>query len=212
MKEIKDIGKILKGDIKVAEKRDRKMISKKSAREILNKSEINNKLKECFKKCALGRQQLRKCVANAMDAGLTKENVLAFINEMVTGFEQNEASLCAIIAIGQALRYEEKHGKSKPILIADKKREELENKLRDCFNKCRLAKRQLGKCLVNALDAGLTKEEILAISDDIVGGFGKNEVSLCAIVAVHQVLRYEESARARPIDIVKERELEREDT
>ena len=185
------------------------MINKKSAKEILYESEISNKLKECFKKCALGRIQLRKCVVNAMDAGFTKENVLTIINEMVTGFEQDEASLCAIIAIGQALRYEKRSRKPKATLIKNK--EEIENKLRDCFNRCRLAKRQLGKCLVNALDAGLTKEEILAISDDIVGGFGKDEVSLCAIVAVHQVLKYEESARAKPIDIVKERELERGD-
>jgi len=43
------------------------MVIKKSAREILKESEIKNKLKECFKKCALGRTQLRKCVVNSMD-------------------------------------------------------------------------------------------------------------------------------------------------
>jgi len=188
------------------------MISSQSSREILKNSEIKNKLKECFKKCALGRIQLRKCVVNAMNVGLTKENVLAIVDNMATGGVYDEASLCSIVAIGQALRYEEKHGKTKSALITDEKRKEIENKLRGCFKKCGLARRQLRKCIVNALDVGLSKEEVLAVSDDIVGGFGKDEVSLCAIIAVNQVLQYEESARAKPIDIVKERELEREDT
>lgn len=187
------------------------MISKKSAREILKDSDIKNKLEECFKKCSLGRTQLRKCVVNAMDAGLSKDNILVISNDMTSGFLHDEASLCAIVAIGQALRYEEKHGKSEPILISDKEREKIESKLRGCFKKCGLAKRQLRKCIVNALDAGLTKEEVLAISDDIIGGFGKDEVSLCAIIAISQTLIYEESMRTRPIDIVKERSLERGD-
>jgi hypothetical protein len=187
------------------------VINTKSAREILKDNDVKNKLKDCFKKCALGRIQLRKCVVNAMDAGLLKENILAISNDMTTGFLHDEASLCAIVAIGQALKYEEKHGKSEPILIKDKEREKIENRLRGCFKKCGLAKRQLRKCIVNALDAGLTKEEVLAVSDDIVGGFGKDEVSLCAIIAVSQTLIYEESVRARPIDVIKERSLERGD-
>lgn len=187
------------------------MINTTSAREILKESDTKNKLKDCFKKCALGRTQLRKCVINAMDAGLSKENILTISNELATGFLHDEASLCAIVAIGQALRYEEKHGKSESILILDKDREKIENKLRGCFKKCSLAKRKLRKCIVNALNAGLTQEEVLAISDDIVGGFGKDEVSLCAIIAVSQALIYEESIRAKPIDIVKERSLERGD-
>ena len=177
----------------------------------MEKEEIRDKLKECFKKCALGRIQLRKCVVNAMGAGLKKENVVTLINELTTGSSHDDASLCAIIAIGQALRYEEEHRKTKEILIEDKEREGIEDRLRGCFKKCSLAKRQLKKCIVNALNTGLTKEEVLAISDDIVGGFGKDEVSLCAIIAVNQVLLYEVSARAKPIDLVKERSLERGD-
>ena len=185
------------------------MVSTKSARELLRDGEIKNKLKECFKKCALGRIQLRKCVVNAMNTGLSKENVLTIINGMATGVGQDEASLCAVVAIGQALRYEEKHGKIKPIPIKNK--EEIENKLRGCFKKCGLARRQLRKCVVNALNTGLTKEEILAIFDDIVDGLGKNEVSICAIVAVDQVLRYEETSRKEPIDVIAERRLEQGD-
>jgi len=188
------------------------MLKIKTAREILKDNEIRNKLKDCFQKCALGRIQLRKCVVNAMDAGLARENVLDVVNDLTTGSLHDEMSLCAIVAIGQALKYEEKHEKSQQIFIADEKKDVIENKLKVCFKKCSLAKKQLGNCIVNALDAGLTKEEVLALSDDIVGGFGKEEVSLCAIIAVNQVLMFEESARAKPIDIVRERELEREDT
>lgn len=67
------------------------------------------------------------------------------------------------------------------------------------------------KCVANALDAGFSKEEILAFTDEIVGGVGKDDVSLCGIIAADQVLRYEESVRAKPIDIIKEQELERGD-
>jgi len=188
------------------------MISAQSSREILKNSEIKDKLKECFKKCALGRLQLRKCIVNAMNAGLTKKQVLEVVDKMATGTLHDEASLCAIVAIGQALRYEEKHKKSKAAFLTNHGRVEIENNLKGCFKKCGLARRQLRKCIINSLDAGLTKEEVLALSDDIVGGFGKDEVSLCAIIAVNQVLLYEESARAKPIDILKERTMEREDT
>ncbi len=182
-----------------------------SAREILKESELKNKLKDCFKKCAAGRQELRECVVRLMNAGLLKEEILAIINEMGTGGVQDEASLCSIVAIGQALRYEEKHPESKPVAISGKGRKEPKIKLQRCLRKCGLARKQLRKCVVNALDVGLSKEEILAFADEIVGGVGKDDVSLCGIIAVDQVLSYEESARAKPIDVVKERELERGD-
>ena len=188
------------------------MVVVQSAREILKESAIKNKLEECFRKCAAARMQLRICVDNAMDAGLIKENVLAIVHELSTNTLYDEASLCAIVAIGQALKRKDDERKSKLISLSNTQRKEIDNKLRNCFKKCGLARRQLRKCILNALDAGLTKDEVLAISDTIVGGFGKDEVSLCAIIAVNQVLSYEENARAKPIDIVKERELERDDT
>jgi len=188
------------------------MIGNLSSREYLKKSEIKKKLKEYFEKCAAGRHQLRKCVVNAMDAGLTKENILEVVNKIATGTLYDETSLCAIVAIGQALRYEEKNKKIKPVIKTGKDRKEIEDKLKICFKKCGLARRQLRKYIVNVLDAGLTKEEVLGLSDDIVGGFGKEGVSLCAIVAVTQVLEYEESVRTKPIDILNERSIEREDT
>ena len=61
------------------------------------------------------------------------------------------------------------------------------------------------------MDVGLTHDEVLAITDDVLGGLGEEQVSLCAIVALDHALSYEETIRKKPIDIVKERELERGD-
>ena len=180
-----------------------------SAREILKESQIKNKLKEGFKKCAAGRQQLRECVSDSMNAGLSKEEILVIISEMGNKIGQDESSLCSVAAVGQALRYEEKYPENKPVALTDKVRKESKSKLQRCLRKCSLAREQLRKCIVNALDAGLSKEEILAFADEIVGGVGKDDVSLCGIIAVDQVLSYEENVRAKPIDIIKERELER---
>jgi len=177
----------------------------------MEKKEIRVKLMRCFRKCAAGRRELRKCVTTVMDMGLNRQDVLDISDELADGSMQDEAPLCYITAIGQALRFEEEHKKAKPISLTEDKKEELKNKLKRCFKKCGIARRQLRKCIVNALNAGLSKEEVLAITDDLVGGFGENEVSVCAIVAVDQVLRYEESHRAKPIDVVKERKLERGD-
>jgi len=177
----------------------------------MKKEEIRKKLLESLRKCALGRRQLRQCVVDTMKAGLTKQDILDISDELTDGSIQDEAPLCSITAIGQALRFEEEHGKLKKITLTEDKKEDLKNKIKKCFNKCSLGRKQLRKFVVNALDTGLTKEEVLAITDDLVGGLGKNEVSVCAIVAVDQVLRYEEDRRAKPIDIVRERKFERGD-
>ncbi len=139
----------------------------------MDKKGIRNRLKECFKKCASGRTQLRNCVIDIMDAGLTKQDVLDVADEMATGKWKDEAYLCAVTAIGQALRYEEKHKKTRPVSMKKETKERMKNKLKQCFKKCGRARRQLRKCVVNALNTGLTKEEVLVITDDIVGGFGK---------------------------------------
>ena len=186
-------------------------MEKRSAREVLGESKIENMLKECFRKCSLGRIQLKKCVDNAMNASLTKEEILAIANEVPHGVKTEDASLCSIIAVGQILRYEKKHEKTKTSSLDENTREDIKKKLRGCFKKCGLAKKQLRKCIVNAINAGLTTDEILALTDDIVGGLGEKQVSLCAIVAVEQVLRFENALRAKPIDIVKERRMERGD-
>ncbi len=159
----------------------------------MDKKGIESKLEKCLKECAVGRTQLRKCVVNAMDAGLVKQDILAIADEMVaTGGLKDEISLCVVTAIGQALRYEKNSKKIKPIKLSDSKKVKIKNKIKGCFKKCGLTRRQLRKCIVNALKTGLTKEEVLGITDDIVGGFGKNQVSVCAIIAVDEVLKYEE--------------------
>jgi hypothetical protein len=183
---------------------------RESPREILKKSEIKNKLKECFKKCAVGRQDLRICVTSSMDSGLTKEEILSIIKNMGSGGIQDEASLCSIVAIGQAMRYEEKNGNFTNIVPANNGKKSAVLKLQKCLRKCSSARKRLRKCVANALDAGLSKEEILAFTDELVGGVGRDDVSLCGIIATDQVLRYEESVRAKPLDIVNEREIERD--
>jgi len=184
------------------------MIKTKSAREILKESEIKDRLKECFRSCAAGRQKLRECIVRLMDEGLLKDEILSMINKVGTTIDQSEASLCSIVAIGQALRYEEKYPNIKRKSFSDKEKKNFEVELKKCLNKCGLARRQLRKCIVNALNEGLSQEEILGLTDEIVGGLGQDDISLCGIIAVDQVLKYEESARAKSIDIVKERELE----
>ena len=118
--------------------------------------------------------------------------MLAIADEMANSGLKYEASLCAITAIGQALSYEGKHKKVKPASLKPSEKEKINDKLKQSFKKCGLARRQLRKCVINALKTGLTKEELLAITDDLVGGFGKDQVSACAIVAVDEVLKYEE--------------------
>lgn len=179
------------------------------------KEKIRNELKECFRKCAFGRKQLRKCVTNAMNAGLTKEEILAITDKRGSGVvRQYEASLCSIVAASQLFRYEKEHRhvKAKSVSLADDEKGEITNKLRDCFRKCVLAKSQLKKCIGNAMDLGLTHDEVLAITDDVVGGLGEEQVSLCAIVALNHALSREENKRKTPIDIIEERRREREDT
>jgi len=177
----------------------------------MEKEEIRKQLLDSLRKCALGRRQLRQCVIDTMKKGLTKQDILDISDELTDGSLQDEAPLCSITAIGQALKFEDDKGKEKKITLTDDKKEELKNKLKECFKKCSQGRKQLRKFVISALDAGLSKEEVLAITDDLVGGLGKNEVSVCAIVAVDQVLRYEADLRAKPIDIVKERKFERGD-
>jgi len=158
----------------------------------MKKEEIKNKLEICLKKCALSSNQLRKCVNNAMHIGLTKAELLMIADEMANSDLKEEASLCSITAIGQALKYEAVYKKAKTVSLTDQEKDKIKNKLKQCFKKCGLARKQLRKYILNALKSGLKKEELLAITDDLVGGFGKDQVSVCAIVAVDEVLKYEE--------------------
>lgn len=161
------------------------------------KKEIRHKLKECFKRCALGRKKIRNCVVDIMDAGLTKQDILLTAEEMATGKMKDEAYLCAITAIGKALRYEEIHKKTKTFFINKETKNLLTNKLKNCFKGCGVARKNLRECVAVALNSGLTKEEVLAIIDDMIGDFGKDEISVCAIIAVEQVLIHNETENLR---------------
>ncbi|UCC20125.1 MAG: hypothetical protein JSV62_02250 [Promethearchaeota archaeon] len=158
----------------------------------LNKNELKKRLEVCFKKCADGRNQLRNSVIKAMDTGFKKEEVLAIASEMTKLGLKDEATLCSITAIGQALSYRGETKKIKSDSIISDEKEKVKNRLIQGFKKCGITRRQLRKCVVNALNAGLSKEELLGLTDDIVGGLGKNEVSVCAIVAIDEILKYEE--------------------
>jgi len=159
----------------------------------MKKKEIESKLEKCLKACAIGRIRLRKCVAEGMERGLLRKDILDIAHEMASTSDlKDEVSLCAVTAIGQALRYEKELKNSKPKKLLDHEREEIKNKIKGCFKKCGLSRRQLRKCVGNALKMGLTKDEVLALTDDIVGGFGKDQVSVCAIIAVDEVLKHEE--------------------
>ena len=165
----------------------------------MNNTQIKYKLKQCFKKCADGRKKLRNCVVEIMDAGLTKQDVLDVADEMVTEKLKDEVYLCAVTAIGQALRYEEKHKKNVDSKINIETKKIIKNKLKKCFNECGNAKMTLRKCVTNALNTGMSRQDVLAITDDIVGNFGKEQVSVCAIVAVEQVLMHDETEKLKNI-------------
>jgi len=165
----------------------------------MNKKEIRDKLKKCFKNCATGRTILRECVVEIMEAGLTKQDILDVADEMATGKMKDEAYLCAVTAIGQALRFDEKHKRTTTISINKDIKNIIKNKLKECFKRCGRARQQLRKCVKDAMNAGISKEEILAITDDMVGGLGKDEVSVCAIVAVEQVLMHNETEKLKKV-------------
>ena len=162
----------------------------------MKKEEIRENLKECIKKCTLGRKQLKTCVVNAMNAGLTKEEVLTITTSKEgIGVWGYEASLCAIVAESKLLRYEKEHKYTEPnsVSITDEEKGELRNRLRDCFKKCVMATSQIRKCIGNTMDLGLTHDEVLAITGDIVGEFREEQISISPIVALTNALSYEES-------------------
>ena len=175
-----------------------------SAREILKENELKIKLKECFKRCAAGRQQLRRCVFRSMDEGLSKGEILKIIIEMSDSVDQNEMSLCYMVAMGQTMRYEAENKVKKHIKLSKDEKKNLKNTLLGCLKKCGLARKQLRNCITCALNMGLSAEDVLIFTDEIVGGVGRDDVSLCGIIAVDQVLRHERNLRKKPIDMTTE--------
>lgn len=147
----------------------------------------------CFNKCASAREQVRICIKNILDSGFPKEELYKIVNNIATGELFEESNLCAVIVILQVLKYKTKHKKTKSIKIENKKKKKIENNLKKYFKKCDLARKELKKCLINILNQGYTKEEILSFSDGIMGDNDTDESSICAIFAINQVLQYEKN-------------------
>jgi len=82
----------------------------------------------------------------------------------------------------------------------------LQKELARCVTRYQEARKNLDKCIKNALDRGLTGEEILAVAERYHSG-----MPFCSIIILNEILNYEKNIRQTPIDIVKERKDERGD-
>ena len=83
----------------------------------------------------------------------------------------------------------------------------LQKDLGKCMNNFKMARSQLNKCIVNALNRGLTQTEIMAVAQTTFS----QGCELCQASILGEILKYEETKRKKPIDIVEEREFERGD-
>lgn len=90
------------------------MVNKKSAREILKESEIKKKFEKCFQNCIEARKQLRMCVVNALDAGMTREEILIIADK----FTGRDISICSIIMLDEILRHK-RSARKEPISVVD---------------------------------------------------------------------------------------------
>lgn len=84
------------------------------------------------------------------------------------------------------------------------------NQLQKEFAKCvkgyQKARKDLEKCVKNALDRGLTRDEILAVAEKYHSG-----MPFCIVIILNEIFNYEENIRKKPLDIEKEREIENGD-
>jgi hypothetical protein len=84
------------------------------------------------------------------------------------------------------------------------------NDLQKDFAKCvkgyKEARKNLENCVKNALDRGLTKNEILLVAERYQSG-----MPFCTVIILNEILEYEKNKRQPPLDLVKERKVERGD-
>ena len=84
------------------------------------------------------------------------------------------------------------------------------NELQKDFAKCvkgyKEARKNLENCVRNALDRGLSKDEILLVVERYQTG-----MPFCTVIILNEILNYEKNLRQPPLDLVKEREDERGD-
>ena len=172
-----------------------------------SQTEAKDALLQCLRKCAEGRERLRTCMLSAMDAGLSKTDALAIIDE--AGDKNSpDTSLCLTVAAGEVIRYAEAHSGERPPGVPESEKMARAQTVRNCLDTCMGAKNDLHDCVVRALDTGLSKEAILFLVDEIIHGVARDNLSLCGIVAVSHVLNVQEALRKEPIDILEERREE----
>jgi hypothetical protein len=82
----------------------------------------------------------------------------------------------------------------------------LQKDLARCVTRYQEARKNMNKCIKNALDRGLKQDEILAVAERFQSG-----MPFCSIIILHEILNYEKNIRQPPLDILKEREDERGD-
>jgi len=76
------------------------------------------------------------------------------------------------------------------------------NPFKNCLNSCLVSggKDCIAKCVVEALDSGMTVGDILNVVDHLISA----DFPIDSLVVLSEVMRYELNARAKPIDVTKE--------
>ncbi len=84
------------------------------------------------------------------------------------------------------------------------------NELQKDFAKCvkgyKEARNNLENCVRNALDRGLTRDDIMLVADRYHSG-----MPFCSVIILNEILNYERNVRQPPLDIIDERGDERGD-
>jgi len=83
---------------------------------------------------------------------------------------------------------------------------ELQKEFAKCVKGYQEARKNLESCVKKALDRGLTRDEILLVAERYQSG-----MPFCNVIILNEILNYEKDKRAKPLDIVEERDFERGD-
>ena len=83
---------------------------------------------------------------------------------------------------------------------------QLQKEFAKCVKEYQKARKDLENCVKNALDRGLTRDEIFAVAERYHSG-----MPFCMAIILNEIFNYEENIRKKPLDIVEERESEQGD-
>ena len=164
-----------------------------SSREILKENEIKNILKICFNKCNKSREKLRNCVIKSLRKGFKREEIISKVIDLACKHYDNESYLCVVVAIFETFKYSDENVKKINSLINKNERNKIDKDLIKCFKKCNESRKELNENINFALKSGFTNEEILNISNSLFDGFLKKEESICEIIAINQIIKFEEN-------------------